>query len=431
MDIATAIIFIGFLVFSAHFFEWIFSFSRVPAVLLLLCIGILVGPLLHIVSSDFLGSSGNVVIMLVLVIILFEGSVQLKISSLKGVIFGTLSLAFLSFFFTMIGVGLLLWKLTSTPIIVSFLIGAILGSNSTAIVIPLVQKVKIKEKSQTVLYLESGISDVLSIVFTLALIASLEIGVFQLNNVISNIFFSIFLATIIGISFAFIWSLLLNKVQTIQNSSFTTPAFVFIVFGLTERFGLSGLISVIAFGIFLGNIPSLVSSLKEKHRILYSVFRPKPLSKKELIFFQEFVFLAKIFFFVFIGISLNFENFYIVFLGFLLTLFIFTIRLLAVIFSVPSSTHKFDASVMAVTVPRGLAPAVLALIPIQKGLSGGEFVQDVTYTVIFFSIFLTSIFIFLLYNTKLRDLYEFFLSGFTDNPKNGSLEYPNKKMLNN
>jgi NhaP-type Na+/H+ or K+/H+ antiporter len=327
----------------------------------------------------------------------------------------------------MFGIGFLLWHFAGLPIITSFLIGSILGSNSTAIVIPLIQKVKIKEKSRTTLFLESGISDVLSIVFTLALISSLELGAFHLDGIIYNIIISILLATIIGISFAFLWSLTLNKIQSIQNSSFATPAFVFIIFGLTEKFGLSGLITVIAFGIFLGNIPSLISSLEEKHRLLYKVFHPKPLSEAELSFFREVVFLTKIFFFVFIGISLNFENFYFLFLGLSLTIFIFIIRLLAVSLSVPRTTHMFDASIMAVTVPRGLAPAVLALIPIQKGLAGGEMIQDITYSVIFFSLFLTSIFIFLLYNTFLRNIYQFFLSDFSPNPKDGSLEYPEEK----
>jgi NhaP-type Na+/H+ or K+/H+ antiporter len=427
MEITTAIIFIGLLVFSAHFFEWLFRFFRIPAVLLLMCIGILLGPILHIVSPDFLGRSGNVIVTLVLVIILFEGSVQLKISSLRKNLFSTVSLAFLSFFFTMFGIGFLLWHFAGLPVITSFLIGSILGSNSTAIVIPLIQRVKIEEKSRTTLFLESGISDVLSIVFTLALISSLELGAFHLDGVIYNIIISILLATIIGISFAFLWSLILNKIQSIQNSSFATPAFVFIIFGLTEKFGLSGLITVIAFGIFLGNIPSLLSLLEKKHRLLYRVFHPKPLSEEELSFFREVVFLTKIFFFIFIGISLNFENFYFLFLGLSLTIFIFIIRLLAVSLSVSRTTYRFDASIMAITVPRGLAPAVLALIPIQKGLANGEMIQDITYSVIFFSLFLTSIFIFLLYNTFLRKIYQFFLLDFAPDPEDGSLEYPKEK----
>ncbi len=420
MEIPIAIIFIGILVFLAHFFAWLFSFIRIPDVLLLMCIGILIGPILNIISPNFLGEAGNVIVMLVLVMILFEGSIRLKLNSLQNAIFGTVALAFASFFFSMIGVGLLLWQAMNLPLLISFLIGAIVGSNSTAIVIPLIQKIKIKEDSRTTLLLESGITDVMSIVFTLAFIASLEIGLFQISSVFEDVVLGLFFAALIGSFFAFLWSLLLNKIHSIQNSSFTTPAFVFMVFGITELLGYSGLISVIAFGIILGNIPSLISSLKEKHKFFYAFFHPQPLSTRELSFFSEIVFLIKIFFFIFIGISLNFGNTPILLLGLSLSIFIFTIRIPAILFSVPKKTSQFDASVIAVTAPRGLAPAVLALIPIQRGIEGGELIQDITYSVIFFSIFFASVLIFLIYNTKISNIYKFLFFNFSSDKEEDS-----------
>ncbi len=424
MDIATVIISIGILIFLAHFFGWLFSFVRIPDVLMLMIIGILLGPLLGIISPDFLGEAGNVLIMLILVMILFEGAIKLKLSSLRKAAFGTITLGISSFFFTMIGVGLLLSQFTGLFLIPSFLIGAIVGSNSTALVIPLIEKLNIKEESRTTLFLESGLSDIFSIVFALALITSMEVGVFQVEVVFGDIVLNLLMATLLGIFFAFAWSLLLNKIHNIQNSIFATPAFVFIVFGITESLGYGGLISVIAFGVVLGNIPALTSSLKENYNFLYNIFRPKPLSQREISFFAEMVFIIKIFFFLFIGISLNLEEGSLLLLGLLLTLFIFVTRYLAVIFSVPRSVPKFDASIMSVTAPRGLAPAILALIPIQRGLEGGEIIQDITYAVIFFSILLTSFLIFLLYNTGIRKIYESFLSGFTKNPQEGTKEYP-------
>ncbi len=391
---------------------------------MLMCIGILIGPLLKIVPPDFLGKAGDIFVMLVLVIILFEGATKLKLENLQKAILGTLSITLISFLLTMGGVGYLLWQFAGFSLIPSFLIGAIIGGNATAVVIPLIEKIRIREESRTALFLESGISDVMSIVFTFALIASLELGVFHVERVVFDIGRTMIMAIVIGSVSAIIWSLFLNKVHNIKNSAFTTPAFVFIVFGVTELLGFSGLVSVIVFGIVLGNIPLLVTFLKNRHQFFHKVFHPQPLSNRELSFFCEVVFLIKIFFFIFIGTSLNFENLSIVFLGFLLTLFIFAIRIPAVILSLPKSTARFDASIISVTVPRGLAAAVLALIPLQKGLEGGQVIQDVTYTVVFFSVLFTSIFIFLLYKTKVRKLYEFIFSGFSLNPKDGSAEYP-------
>jgi potassium/hydrogen antiporter len=424
MEIAVAIISIGVLVFLAHFFAWLFSFVRIPDVLMLMSIGILIGPILGIIDRDFLGEAGSVIVMLILVMILFEGATKLRVQSLQKAIFGTVSLALISFLLTMTGTAFLLWQFAGLNVILSFLIGAIVGSNSTAVVIPLIEKIKIKEESQATLILESGISDVLSIVFTFAFIASLEMGVFQIDSVVFDAGKNLFVATIIGIVTAFLWSMLLNTVHNIKNSSFSTPAFVFMIYGITELLGYSGLIAVIAFGILLGNIPLIISSLKEKSRFFYTFFHPQPLSSRELSFFCEVVFLIKIFFFIYIGISLNFDNLSILVLGFLLAVAIFLIRIIAIIISVPKSTPKFDASIISVAAPRGLAPAVLALIPIQKGLAGGQIVQDTAYSVIFFSIFFASILIFLIYNTRARKFYEKILPGFTKNPAEGSKEYP-------
>ena len=397
--------------------------------LLLMCIGLLLGPLLGIVPPDFLGEAGNTIVMLILVMILFEGATKLRLQYLQKAILGTLSLTLISFLLTTLGVGFLLWKFLPLDAVLSFLIGAIIGGNATAVVVPLIEKIKIKEEAKTTLFLESGLSDVLSIVLTLGLIASLEAGVFHIDSVVFNIIIMSVMAVIIGGISALFWSFFLNKVHNVHNSAFATPAFVFIVYGITELLGYSGLVSIIVFGIILGNIPTLVSAAKEKHTFLYAMFHPQPLSSRELSFFCEIVFLIKIFFFIFIGISLNFNDLSLILLGLLLALFIFTIRIPAILLSLPKSTPKFDASIITVTLPRGLAAGVLALIPLQRGLENGQIVQDIAYAVIFFSVLLTSLLIFLIYNTKIRKLYEHLFHEFAENPKEGSPEYPKKPDL--
>jgi potassium/hydrogen antiporter len=426
MEIAISIIFIGLLVFLAYFFAWLFSFVRIPDVLMLISIGILIGPVLNLVHPTFLGEAGNIIVMLILVMILFEGATKLKFHFLKKAFLGTISLAVISFLLTMTGVGILLWKFANLSIIASFLIGAIVGDNAAAVVVPLIEKMKIKEESKTTLFLESGLTDVISIVFAFAFISSLELNRVYIDEIVFGIVKNLFVAFLIGVSSALIWSIFLNKIHDIKSSAFATPAFVFIIYGITESLGFSGLISIIICGIVLGNIPSVISSIKERHKFFYTIFHPQPLSGKETSFFSEVVFLIKIFFFVFIGMSLNFENFSILALGLLLTVFIFVIRIPAVILSLPRFTPKFDASIISVTVPRGLATAVLALIPLQKGLAGGKLIQDITYSVVFFSIFLTSIMIFLIYNTRIRKIYENLFSSFSLNPKEGTPEYPGK-----
>ncbi len=55
--------------------------------------------------------------------------------------------------------------------------------------------------------------------------------------------------------------------------------------------------------------------------------------------------------------------------------------------------------------PKGLAAAVLASVSLQQGISGGEFIQNVTYTIILFSIIMTSALVFFLDKTSLSEVY--------------------------
>ena len=60
---------------------------------------------------------------------------------------------------------------------------------------------------------------------------------------------------------------------------------------------------------------------------------------------------------------------------------------------------------MAIMVPKGLAAAVLATIPFQQGVIGGELIKSVTYGVVLLSIIMTSILLLLLEKTPLMSLY--------------------------
>ncbi len=83
----------------------------------------------------------------------------------------------------------------------------------------------------------------------------------------------------------------------------------------------------------------------------------------------------------------------------------FFIRIPVVRLTIPDSLPSNDAAYMAAIVPKGLAAAVLASLALQQGITGGEFIQNVTYSVILFSIVSTSVLVFLLDKTPLAGFY--------------------------
>ncbi len=418
MNIALIVVLAGILIFLAHAFAQIFSRTKIPDVLWLIIIGLCFGPLFGIVTPAHFGAVGPVFVTVTLVVILFESGIGLSLDSLVKAWRGTLALSTLGFIATMIVVGLATFLLTDLGLVSAFMLGAIVGGTSSAVVIPLLRQLKMQSQSSTILLLESALTDVLCIVVALAFLEALKLGGVNVGFTIGRLISSFVLAALWGIVGAFLWSILLKKVRTLQNAIFTTPAFVFVIFGVAELLGYSGYIAALAFGIAIGNIELFSLPLK-KVKLLslplkkgYIPLEPVAFSETEKMFFSEIVFLLKTFFFVYIGISMQLTNPWWISVGLILTVLIFILRIPIVGFSVSKSTAIEDASLMAVIVPKGLAAAVLASLPLQQGIVGGELIQNVAFAVILFSIVLTSTLVFLLDKTALSKFYRRMFSRF-------------------
>jgi NhaP-type Na+/H+ or K+/H+ antiporter len=406
-DIALIIAVVGGLIFLAHLFLHIFNRTRVPDVLLLIVVGIILGPASNLVPIESFGLVGPILVTVTLVVILFEGGIALKLSALKSALSKAVKLAVTSFFLTMIVVGVTAHLLLSLEWIPSLIIGSIAASTSEAIIIPLINQLKTSEKMHALLSVESSVNDVLSVAVTLALIGAYQLGDINVGMITGDLIASFLVAIVFGFGGAFLWSLMLRRIHTMKNAMFTTVAIVFALFGLVETLGFSGAIAALAFGITIGNIESI--KLPKLGKPLAG--KPVGLSKTEKAFFTEASFLLKTFFFIYLGISLQFSSTGIILIGVLITFIAFALRIPAVRIAVGRSVSTKEAALMAVMIPKGLAAAVLASIPAQAGIIGGELIRDVTYMVILISIVATSVMIPLLERTRVSDFYENIVSG--------------------
>ena len=398
---------IGVLVFSAHLFAVFFKKKRVPDVLLLIIIGLIIGPLLHLVDVNDLREAGAFFSSVTLVFILFEGGTDISIKTLKDSWKSLMRIMFPSFVLSVLIVGFIGWRFLDLSVNAALLLGTILGGTGSTVVIPLVRQLNIREDTKTILMLESAITVVLSIVIGLAFLETFDYGSLDVFRVIGKVVSSFVMATLIGITGGIIWSSLLEKTRTIQNSMFLTPAFVFIIYGISESMEFSGAISALAFGIAIANTEYFEFPFLKK----YHKGKMDKLNPNEKSFFSEVVFLLKTFFFVYIGISIPFDSLIALVFGVFITLALFIMRLILTRVVVPQKTKTFDKAIISTMIPKGLAAAVLATIPEQKGIPGGETIKYVVYSVVFVSIAFTSILILLSYRyPKVRRLYWFFFS---------------------
>jgi len=408
MHVEGVIALVGALIFLAHFFTALFSRTRVPDVLLLTLIGLLIGPVLHFTTPGSFGRVGPVFTTITLVLLLFEGGLDVSLDTLRKSLRGTVVLTLVSFAATALVASLATWRLAHLDVLQSLTLGAIVGGTSPAVVIPLAAQLRMGPQASATLFLESALGDVLSIIITLALLNAQQIGRLRIGSLMGGLVASLLFATFIGMASALAWSMLLHRVRNFEHTAFSTAAFLFLVYGLVEYIGFSGPISALVFGATLGNIRLFRTT----------IFRSSPppesagLSLEERVFVSEVVFLLKTFFFVYIGLSIELTQRRLMGLGLAVAVLIYVARPLAVRIGASRSIPRADARRMAALAPKGLAAAVLASIGVGRNLPNAGLIQSLVYSIILFTIILATVLVFLQDRTAIGRFYSRLMASF-------------------
>ena len=382
MDIT--IIGIGILFFFGHGLNWCFAKTKIPDTFVLVALGYILGPTLGVMSADDFGKMGPVFSTAALIFILYEGGLHL---SAKDLLTSSLPAAGLSL------LGFLLIALIGTLISgtigfqswpISILLGVGIGSTSSAIVIPMVKKLSIPDQVKTILSLESAFTDVLTIVIFLVVVDSLVSGAFSPQELLIGIGPKTLLAGLMGMSAGMVWAVIKKKWAPMVTMAFAGEAWALLTYGIIEFTGHNGAIGVLALGFMLANLNLLP-------HWLCGLMSATPVPYEDLSILKELTFLLRTFFFLYLGLLINFASWQTVGLAFLITLFIFATRYIAVqLLFRPEKYSRLDAMISVSMGPRGLACAVLATIPLQKGIEGGEWLRDTLFALIPMSIAITA-----------------------------------------
>ena len=384
---STTILIIGLLVFFAHFLSLQFSRTNIPDVLVLMVLGIVIGPFLGIVAPADFGKIGSLIATIALVVILFESGTSLDLNVLGKSLATTGWLSFGCFILTFVvvaAVGMLSLQLDPFPAI---LLGVTVGGTSSAVVIPMVNALKLGEKATTVLVLESALTDVLCIVGVFALLQVYTQDDVAAGRLVGSVIAALIFAAVIGFIGGIGWLLVLGKVRDFPNTISSTLAYVFIVYGATEGLGFSGAIAALSLGVTLTNFEKFgLNRIQQLDRQL------EPLNQTDITFYREAVFLLKTYFFIYLGISIHFGAVKVALVAISMVFLIYVLRLLLTRFIFRGSEFDLrDSALSAIMAPKGLAAAVLAALPLQYGVVGGEVIRDVTYMVVLVSITLTAL----------------------------------------
>lgn len=388
MDLTIIFILAGVIIFLGFFGEIIFRKTKIPDALLLLAFGMLLS---RYFSQINLGGYNDIIIIFTtfaMVFLGFEGAVNLNIERLiKGFGKGAL-LTFANFFISVIIVTLIA-KIAGLSWLSSLILGIILGAISSEIVIPMLKSLGLREASVMSLTIESALGDVLCILSLIIAIKFAKVGEITWSVVANTIFVYFLVSIIIGLILGLLWIFFLKSTEHVSKSYMITIAFVALIYGAVTYFKYDGAFACLAFGLVLGNSETFLKVLRKQQY----AFTINPHQK---FFFSQISFFVKTFFFVYLGLLMVFANTRLVLIGVIITIALFLARPIAVYIAFRKDAVSKDRALMETIVPRGLAAAVLAQIPMQSGIKGTESFSVIVLIVVLLSIAIATFLVFLI-----------------------------------
>jgi potassium/hydrogen antiporter len=302
IDVLTAFVAIGLIIAIGFAASLIFDRTRIPDLLILIGLGILLGPIalgyfgIAFVPPAVLEVATPYFAALALMIILFDGGLNLSLLQIirrLGIVSLHTGVAFVA---TVFAVAFIATSVLGYPWLVALLLGAILGGTSSAVVIGIVRTLPVSEETKVILTLESVLTDVLCVVLVIALIELLRGGPgASVSIVVAELASRFGVALLFGVFAGVAWLFLLRRVEKKPFSYMLTIAVLFILYGVTEFSRGSGAMASFVFGLILGNHAELAKRLN----IPTTRFVVDDKIKQ---FHSELSFVIRTFFFVFLGL---------------------------------------------------------------------------------------------------------------------------------
>lgn len=374
-----AMLVVGFLANRA------FQITRVPDSVVLMLGGVLAGPVLHLLGENTFQPVINVFGTLALLLVLFEGGLELNVRETMRYFPGGFVLAFLGFLFSAALVALVVhYAVSGLGWSAALLIGAVLGCTSSTVVLPLLQQVQVHDSTKVVLLVEASLADVAAVVTVGILVDVTHLGGALLGSLLGGFLSKVLISVIFGGVAGLLWSRVLPRFLRGRFWYVLTFAIVLLAYAGARALGGSGLIAVLCFGVTLGNIRPVT-------RTLADAAATERLSKEAylqvLAFHSELGFLIRTFFFFVLGTLVQVADVELL----IAALGVFAAIVVARALAVQASRWAWrvpqeDRGLVFFMMPRGLVTAVLAVQVIEA--RGADFAW--LSPIVFILILLTS-----------------------------------------
>lgn len=369
--------------------ELIFKRTGIPSVLFLMGFGVLLGPVLHLADPTVVMQLAPYLGTLALLIILFDGGINLHIVKVVNETPLALLFSLTVFALTVVSImGFYVWWMQGEWLH-GLLLGTILGGTAAAIIIPVTSKMSsLRDSAKVLLSLDSAISEVFVVVIALAIMGTMRESIAS-GSIIREIFHAFWDAFMLAALAGALWARLLSWLEGQALSYMLTMAAILVLYYVAELIGANGAITILVFGLVLGNMEFLVGRLARPIRVLigYELDQAKFVLDEFLRRInEELSFLVRTFFYVLLGLMLDFSALTASIALTSLGCFVILVAVRWIVTEILGRTSNAWTSgerfVIAAMFPRGVATAVMAFLPVATGIPGTELFPMYALTVI-------------------------------------------------
>ncbi|MGH9342341.1 MAG: cation:proton antiporter [Terriglobia bacterium] len=380
MSPTTFCAFLGGLLALAFIANRLYRLTRVPDVIVLMAVGLALGPILGWVKSTEFQSVTHILGTLALILILFEGGLELNLRDTLRHFPGGVLLAVFGYYISMGMVAAVAWKIHLFGLREALLVGAVLGCVSSSIMLPVLQQIKLTNAVRVTLLIEGSLGDVLGVLTVSVLLSIGGNSELHLTGFLAGIF-SKLLASVVGaVVIGIIWTRVLRVLAEQRFWQVMTLSILLLVYAAAQAISHGGLIAVFAFGLTLANVrhADFASSLG------VSPGEP-PRHLQILSFHSELAFLVRSFFFILLGVVVKVSGLR-GYVGFTLAVFaaLVAARLIAVEATGWTWKEKNprERRLAMLLFPRGLITAVLAIEVIEARGAAFSFLPALAFSMI-------------------------------------------------
>ncbi|WP_299121346.1 sodium:proton antiporter [uncultured Winogradskyella sp.] len=381
--------------------QWVAWKFKIPAILPLILIGLLVGP----IASEFLSEDGTkwiepiwneelkkglfpgealyYFVSLAISIILFEGGLTLKRSEIKNVGPVITKLITLGSAVTFFGAGIVAHYIFELSWDLSFLFSGLIIVTGPTVITPILRNIPLKKDISAVLKWEGILIDPIGALVAVLVFEFISVGGDSGFTKTALIEFGkiVLFGTTFGFTFAHALAFAINK-KLIPHYllNVVSLSVVLLVFVESEIFAHeSGLLAVVVMGMVLGN--SKLDNLKE------------------LLYFKESLSVLLIsILFILLAANINIEDLMLLYTWKTAALFaivVFVIRPLAVFISTNGSKLNLNEKLFISWVgPRGIVAAGIASLfgskLLKQGVEGAEYITPLVFMIVLGTVLLNA-----------------------------------------